>query len=328
MIGCSSFTLETEDKNHFLSRTMDFSLYTDSGVVIIPRNYDMEIRNDKVQKTKLAFLGMAAYELKTPIFYDGLNESGVAGATLYYPGFATYTNNPSKEAINPLHVVSYVLANANSVDEVIELINGMDILNEANPILNVVPPLHYIFSDKTGRKIIVEPDPDGIKIYEANVGVLTNSPSYAWHEQNLRNYISVNPRQNTPIQTAEKTFSAFGQGSGTFGLPGDYTPPARFVRTAYMKFYAEQPKDELDGVTQIFHMLAPVEVPRGAVVHQNGHFDYSMYMASMCTTSMNYYFAEYNNRRIKKISLEHADKEKTTITVYPLTMKQDIDVLN
>ncbi|EIA19034.1 hypothetical protein KKC_14600 [Listeria fleischmannii subsp. coloradonensis] len=43
---------------------------------------------------------------------------------------------------------------------------------------------------------------------------------------------------------------------------------------------------------------------------------------------MNYYFAEYNNRRIKKISLEHADKEKTTITVYPLTMKQDIDVLN
>ena len=36
MIGCSSFTLETEDKKHLLSRTMDFQIEMAEQVVFIP----------------------------------------------------------------------------------------------------------------------------------------------------------------------------------------------------------------------------------------------------------------------------------------------------
>lgn len=329
MLGCSSFTFGAEDNTQFLSRTMDFSMYTDSGVVIVPRNFEMEVRQNELRKGKYAFLGMAAYKLQFPIFYDGINEKGVAGATLYYPGFATYTEKKdARGGVNPLRVVSYILANAGSLDEAIALFETIEIINESNSILGVVPPLHYIFSDSTGRSIIVEPDPDGIKIHQDTIGVMTNSPNYEWHEANLRNYIGVNPRSKEPIQTSTKTFSPFGQGSGTFGLPGDYTPSSRFLRTAYMKFYASEPKNEIEGVTQIFHMLAPVEVPKGAVIHQNGHNDYSVYMTAMCTTSLRYYFCEYDNRRIKCVSLHQADLSNEKLEIFPLTMKQEIDFLN
>ena len=43
------------------------------------------------------------------------------------------------------------------------------------------------------------------------------------------------------------TVTPFGEGSGCLGLPGDYTPPSRFVRLAYLRNLIRKPKDELAG---------------------------------------------------------------------------------
>ena len=32
-----------------------------------------------------------------------------------------------------------------------------------------------------------------MKIFDAPLGVITNAPSYDWHETNLRNYINLSP---------------------------------------------------------------------------------------------------------------------------------------
>ncbi|EMK2597297.1 TPA: linear amide C-N hydrolase [Bacillus cereus] len=60
---------------------------------------------------------------------------------------------------------------------------------------------------------------------------MTNSPEFNWHLQNSRQYIGL---KSQPCE-GDIPLSTFGQGSGSMGLNGDFTPPSRFIRAAYGK---------------------------------------------------------------------------------------------
>ena len=49
-------------------------------------------------------------------------------------------------------------------------------------------------------------------------------------------------RRRLASQVGEANVTALGQGGGLVGIPGDYTPPSRFVRCAFLRHYATQPK--------------------------------------------------------------------------------------
>ena len=91
------------------------------------------------------------------------------------------------------------------------------------------PPFHYIVFDNTGASIVIEPIDGKLKVFDNRLGVLTNSPAFDWHITNLRNYIALNPRNVPPVEIDGMKLRSFGQGSGMLGLPGDFTPPSRFV---------------------------------------------------------------------------------------------------
>ena len=40
---------------------------------------------------------------------------------------------------------------------------------------------------------------DGVHVYDDTVGIMTNSPDYPWHENNLNNYLTVTPNQHEPV---------------------------------------------------------------------------------------------------------------------------------
>ncbi len=80
------------------------------------------------------------------------------------------------------------------------------------------------------------------------------------------------------------TLSAFGQGSGTVGLPGDYTPPSRFVRAVFLKEHLETAADETKGVSAAFQLLANMAIPKGAVITEEDEIDYTQYTSVMCAT--------------------------------------------
>ncbi len=69
---------------------------------------------------------------------------------------------------------------------------------------------------------------------------MTNSPKYNWHVNNLRNYLNLTPNNPNPVSASGLTFSATGQGAGMVGLPGDVSPPSRFVKTAFLAKNAYQ----------------------------------------------------------------------------------------
>jgi choloylglycine hydrolase len=53
-----------------------------------------------------------------------------------------------------------------------------------------------------------------------------------------------------------------GNGTGLLGLPGDATPPSRFVRATMLAAVSRTAKDARAAVNQVFHCLDLVHVPR------------------------------------------------------------------
>ena len=125
MIGCSSFTLESQDNKHFLSRTMDFQIEMAEQILFIPRNKEIGFAhsNEETIETSYACLGMGAMEEGHPVLFDGINEKGLMGATLYFPGYADYSENIKKnqKGISPDMVIPTVLTQASNLEEIIDL---------------------------------------------------------------------------------------------------------------------------------------------------------------------------------------------------------------
>ena len=55
----------------------------------------------------------------------------------------------------------------------------------------------------------------------------------------------------------------FGGGSGMLGLPGDFTPPSRFVRAAFMQMSVLTQPSAFDAVIQCFRILNNFDIPIG-----------------------------------------------------------------
>lgn len=333
--GCSGFTWDTEDGKHLLGRTYDqFGSLEGNGIAVVPRNYEMGLEMDasgtSVCVTRYAFTGMAVTGLDTPIMVDGVNENGLMGALLNFPAYADYGAQTGEREIfvHPGFFVTFLLGTCQNLEEVEAVTAKVRLTEEL--IFGHTMSVHYMFSDTSGRSIVIEPDRNGLTVHRDSIGVLTNSPGYEWHLTNLCNYMHVDNLPIKPRTLNGMSIAVFGEKQGgSMGLPGDYTSPSRFVRLAFVKHYAVRGKDELDGVGRMFHCLAPVDIPAGIVCGEKDSEDYEMTLCStvMCGESRTYYFSVAENRRICAVRLER-ELDNKEIRYFKLPQKQDIDFLN
>ena len=94
---------------------------------------------------------------------------------------------------------------------------------------------------------------------------MTNSPAYDWHLLNLRNYANLTPQAARPHAIDGVSLAPFGAGSGMLGLPGDFTPPSRFVRAVAFVNTMVHAKDAADAVNAASVMLNNFDIPKGLV---------------------------------------------------------------
>ena len=113
---------------------------------------------------------------------------------------------------------------------------------------------------------MVEPVDGTLKVHDAPLGVMANAPTYDWHMTNLANYINLSPKDVEQEKLGSTTLSAFGSGSGMLGLPGDFTPPSRFVRAAMFSQAATTNETAEDAVLAAFHILNQFDIPKGSVI--------------------------------------------------------------
>ena len=325
-LGCSSLSWQTQDGKHILGRTCDMFLLPNSGPTFMPRGQEFAVndRGDRIT-AKYAYAGFSMSVTNTPIFVDGINEHGLMGCLLYYPRFAHYGDyTDGKLNLNPIYFMTYMLGNFTDINDLLNNIGNINLINEK--VAGGDAPVHFIISDRSSETIILEPDQTGLTIHRNTIGVMTNSPNYDWHTQNLRNYIGMQTMARPAQQLGDLTLRPFGEGTGLIGLPGDYTPPSRFVRIAYVKHLLDKPADEMAALSMMHNVLASVTIPMGLHKNADGGVEGTLYTSVMCSESLTYYISTKDNHRISAIKLGDI-KDNTEIKHYNMPSSEDVNWL-
>ena len=86
---CTAATYKTKD--FYFGRTLDYEFSYGDQIVITPRNYSFHFRHVGDIKNHYAIIGMAHVAEDYPLYYDEMNEKGVAMAGLNFVGNAVYS---------------------------------------------------------------------------------------------------------------------------------------------------------------------------------------------------------------------------------------------
>lgn len=315
-LACTDVRIMAGDGSATTVRTMEFAMDLGSDVQIVPRGQTLVSpapNGDGLSWTsKYGFVAVNAFD--QPVATDGLNEKGLGFGALYLPGETKYQDvNPGEEgqALSNARLGNWVLGNFATVDEVREALKGVVVWGEPAPQLGSFSPLHYVIHDSTGKSIVIEFVDGAAHVYDNKVGVLTNSPTYDWHIQNLRNYVNLTPVNAAPIKMGNATYAGTGQGSGLHGLPGDPTPPSRFVMAAATAYLADKPKDAAGALILAQHLIDRVDIPKGLVrdYSQGGKptGDYTQWTTFRDHANKIYYWKSYDDPQLKAIDLGKVD---------------------
>ena len=266
---------------------------------------------DYLNKSKYGFVGLAVEQKEFMV--EGLNEKGLSAGLFYFPNYGKYQPYDATQkdkCLADFQVVSYVLSQCESVDEVKEILPKVRVIN-IDPRSSTV---HWRFTEASGRQIVLEIVNEVMHFYENPLGVLTNSPGIEWHWANLNNYINLQPGSVPEHAFGPLEMKNFGHGSGMLGLPGDFTPPSRFVRAAFFQLTAPQQTDAEGSIFQAFHILNNFDIPTGTEVAW-GKASTDLPSATQFTVAsdthnrMLYYRTMYNSN-IRCIDLKRVDFDK------------------
>ena len=323
---CTALTLKTKDGYSLFGRNMDLSYSFNQAVTLVPRNYEYRDRvTGNMKKNKYAIIGMASVIDEYPAFADGMNEKGLGCAGLNFPGYSYFVEKPipGKNNLAPYDLILWILANFETVDEVAKELQNTELIavpiNEKTPL----PTLHWIVADKNGKSIVIERTKERLSVYENPIGVLTNSPTFDWHLTNLNEYIKTTPIQPECTTWGQKELKPLGVGGGTNGLPGGFSGVDRFVRIAYLKSRSVEMEDLEKGISQFYHMLNNVAMPRGSVIADDLQ-DITLYTSCMCQEKGIYYYATYNSYGISAIDMNKEELDAKEIKRFDYCEKLQI----
>lgn len=329
-MACTSFLLPTADGAAVYGRTMEFGFELGSEVIVIPRGYGFasaaSADNAFSWKGKYGIVGMNGVGL--PVIIDGMNEKGLVGGVLYFPDYAGYADAKTadpKTALAPWEVVTWALSNFATIAEIKAAIGNVSVVGTVLSAMNIVPPFHYTFHDATGASLVVEPIDGKLKVYDNPVGVMTNSPTFDWHLTNLKNYVKLSPVNAEPIQVFGDKIASFGQGSGLLGIPGDPTPPSRFIRAVGYAVSVERKPAGIESVRLTEHVLNNFDIPIGFVKPTEGTEppDYTQWSAIADIKNRRYYVKSYTDQVLRGVDLMSFDLDAKDIRKAPLTPRMD-----
>ena len=333
--ACTSFRVQTKDGGIVIGRSMEWGIPENSQVMIVPRGMRLETLKDdgttlRSWTGKYGFVGMNAYGID--IATDGLNEAGLSVGVLNFPGFAGYhklDEANASQAVSNLHFVNWLLSNYATVEEVKAALKDVVVYNLLMQNVGSMQ-VHWVIYDAKGGSIVVEPIDGKLKIYDNPIGVMTNSPTFDWHLTNLRNYVNLTNLNIDSLKLGPITVEPLGQGTGLLGLPGDYTPPSRFVKTVALVWSAVQPENAAEGVNLAFHILNSVDIPTGACADKiDGKLYYDRTQWATVRDLLNgvYYYRTYGDQTIRKVDTKALDLTGKTIRHIPVpTELQSVDM--
>ena len=234
--ACTGIELRPLDGSVLSGRTLEFALDLESSALHVPRGlaYAGSTPDGTAGlKWTTRFAAVGANAVGLPQYTDGLNERGLGVGLFYFPGYAKYqevTAAAAGKVLAPWELGTYLLTTCETVDEAIKAAGEVVVAAVELEKMGFVPPVHYIVRDASGRSAVLEHIDGRLTVHENPIGVITNSPTFDWHLTNVRNYLNLSAVDVGPMEIGKLELAPFGRGSGLHGLPGDFTPPSRFIR--------------------------------------------------------------------------------------------------
>ncbi len=319
---CTALQLHTKDS--YFGRNLDLDRSYGEEVCVMPRNFSLTFRKMGEIDRHFAMIGMATVVDGIPLFYDAVNEHGLAMAGLNFPGNAFYGQvQAGADSIAPFEFIPWILGQCKTADDAEILLRRIHLVDIPFSPQLPLSPLHWMICDRD-RALVVESMADGLHIHENPVGVLTNNPPFPYHLANLRNYRHLRIDNAQVIRREGLPYSDYCQGLGAVGLPGDVSSMSRFVRAAFGREHSVCGEDESASVGQFFHLLTSVEMVQGICKTDEGTWDITGYSACMNVSRGLYYYTTYGNHRITCVDMHRTDLECNAVSRFPLAKEQSI----
>ncbi|MFG1421254.1 choloylglycine hydrolase family protein [Roseixanthobacter liquoris] len=286
-------------------------------------------------KTKYAVVGVAPGILPGAALLEGQNSAGLGMSANFLPGFTQYqTVTPAdRNYVSVLDFGTWALGTNATVAEVKTALQTTKVWFDAAALGTGDTPmtLHLVFTDKTGASVVAEYVGGDLRLYDNVAHVLTNAPTYDWHLLNARNYLNLSTVGVQSVQIGTANVTALGQGGGTIGIPGDYTPPARFIRAAFMRHNETPPATGTEAVQAVGHILNTVDIPLGVAQSREGNqlvSDYTQFVAIKDLSHNRLMITDYNHRLIfltLDLNTIFAQDQPTSIPIADLPYPKSID---
>nr|WP_319394504.1 choloylglycine hydrolase family protein [uncultured Desulfobacter sp.] len=338
--ACTGIRLKAQDGGVVYGRSMEWGTFDlHSRVAVIPRGFAFQGLTPDGQNGKKwqARYGVVALDmLERDPLTDGINEKGLAVGMFYHPGFAQYSaydKAKSSQTITALDMVAYILTRYATIDEVksgLEQVRVVPVVEEA---IGIPVFAHWMVTEPSGKSIVIEYLKGKLTFFDNPLGVITNAPSYDWHMTNLKNYLNLSAVALPTKNIEAMDFAPLGGGSGMIGLPGDYTPPSRFVRAVAWTQTARPLPDAGEAVYELFRILDNFNLPLGSAEGSDSAAENlkGMRSSTIWTTAWNLadkklYFHTQHNRRVRMVDCTKLNFNHKKIVHIALDEKKEQDI--
>ena len=293
--ACTDVLLKTDNHQMVSGRNMDYPRVFRSKVLVTPagKAFQSPVPAGFPALAWVSRYGYVGVTGGTPFIADGMNVKGLSidKQTLA----ATRYPDPVKDRPNLdiRMICDWVLGNCSSVDEVANALPSL------NPIETTGKnPLHLALHDQAGNSGVIE-FIQGTPVFHRNPnGVLTNGPTFDWHETHLKYYRWKRSVPNSAVAVPEGYFSA-----------------ERFIRATLMRDAlpaSDTPRAAVADALRILAAVAPPYGMPGAYVEQEadgGHprLDFTQWSVVRDHRNLVYYYKSFDSPGLKAIDLKTLD---------------------
>ncbi|MGI9366378.1 MAG: linear amide C-N hydrolase [Rhizobiaceae bacterium] len=304
--ACSSFVFDTQQGNQIVGRTMELGFEAGEQFIVAPRGYDLLGVSGPI-----GYVGMR--HANTEWISSGMNEHGlnIESLALAASKFAPEGESP----YNYLNIGAYVLANAKTVDEAVELLKKTKVSTTKIAVANYVEVgMHFSIADKDRRIVVEWQDGSGYpEIFENHVGAMTNDPIYQEQLGNVKAMLDMDGEtfDTAKAKASEQKFAGF-----------DKSPRGRFEQGAALNYVLDKSviKTDLDAVNAAWTMVNVFDIPRGTLYWR--WLDPAPQMAGYSivadTGNADYYFRTYDNMQIRKVDVDKIDWNSVEYSEKPI----------
>ncbi|CAN5433218.1 linear amide C-N hydrolase [soil metagenome] len=271
---------------------MDWPESTQPLIVAMPRGLERnggllggEVVDDNplVWTSRYGSLVTTIYGIGT---VDGFNERGLAAHGLYLESTDFGTRDASKPALQIALWVQYLLDQAATVTDALELLDGIQVILVSTRGFDA--NIHLAIEDADGDSAIIELT-DGLPLvhHGRQYTLMTNDPTYDEQLKLLGEHDFSHPTGLTP-------------------LPGNVNAVDRFQRAAYFSSLLPEPPTERAAVASVMAIARNVSVPFGAPYEDFGVYN-TEYRTVTDLTHRTYYFELTTSPSVLWVQLDQLD---------------------